>query len=262
MISVLLFNSETWLRLTKESIKRLESVDLMLLRKVLKTPISTPKVSLYLETGCVPLRYILKGKRIMFLHHILTRDINSLISRVFWAQVYDTGKGDWCQVVRQDLDMLGLENLSFSDIKSTSKESLKALINDRINITALEELLSEKSKLSKVSELTYTKLEMQQYLLDENLSTRQKQLLFRWRTKMTKVGWNYGKKDMLCPICSDAEDTQDHLLECSALSSDSLHNHSVDMEYDLNLHITRLEAVVRKREIILHEREKLKNVKT
>ena len=262
LISVLLFNSETWLRLTKESIKRLESVDLMLLRKVLKTPISTPKVSLYLETGCVPLRYILKGKRIMFLHHILTRDINSLISRVFWAQVHDTGKGDWCQVVRQDLDMLGLENLSFSDIKSTSKESLKALINDRINITALEELLSEKSKLSKVSELTYTKLEMQQYLLDENLSTRQKQLLFRWRTKMTKVGWNYGKKDMLCPICSDAEDTQDHLLECSALSSDSLFNQSVDMEYDLNLHITRLEAVVRKREIILHEREKLKNVKT
>ena len=109
-ISVLLFNSETWLRLTKDSIKKLESVDLMLLRKLLKTPISTPKASLYLETGCVPIRYILKRKRIMFLHHILTRDSNALINRVFWAQVQNTGKGDWCQVVREDLDMLGLKD--------------------------------------------------------------------------------------------------------------------------------------------------------
>ena len=159
--------------------KKLESVDLMLLRKLLKTPISTPKVALYLETGCVPLRYILKGKRIMFLHHILTRDLNSLISRVFWAQVQDVEKGDWCQVEREELDMLGLDNLSLNDIKNTSKESLKILVNNRINITALEELQNEKSTLRKMSSLRYEKLEMQPYLADDKLPTRLKQQVFR-----------------------------------------------------------------------------------
>ena len=55
LASVLLSNSESWLRLSKEDMKKLESVDLLFLRKLLKTPISTPKAGLYLDTGCVPL---------------------------------------------------------------------------------------------------------------------------------------------------------------------------------------------------------------
>ena len=85
--SVLLFNGETWLRLTKENIRKLEGVDEMLLRKLLATPISTPKAALYLETGCIPIRFMLKMKRIMFLQHILTRKEEALIRRVYFAQV-------------------------------------------------------------------------------------------------------------------------------------------------------------------------------
>ena len=250
LISVLLFNSETWLRLTKDNIKKLESVDLMLLRKLLKTPISTPKASLYLETGCVPLRYILKGKRVMFLHHILTRDSNALITRVFWAQVRKTAKGDWCQVVREDLDMLGLEYLSFEAIKNMSKEAFKALVSNRIKITALEDLSMEKSTLSKMTNLSYKDLEMQPYLAYDNLPTRLKQQLFKWRTRMVKVGWNYGKKDK-CPICSNADDTQSHLLECKDLNDD------VPKSDDITSHMMRLEKAIRRREVILDEQEKM-----
>ena len=113
LISVLLFNADTWLRLTKEDIRKLESIDLMFLRKIFSVPIFTPKPSLYLESGCIPLRYIIKGKRIMFLHHILTRNEDALIAKVFWAQVNQTAKGDWCQVVREDLDILGLSTFFF-----------------------------------------------------------------------------------------------------------------------------------------------------
>ena len=90
LISVLLFNAETWLRLTKDDVKKLESIDLLFLRKLFAVPVSTPKASLYLETGCVPLRHIIKGKRIMFLHHILTRNEDALINKVFWAHVSKT----------------------------------------------------------------------------------------------------------------------------------------------------------------------------
>ena len=56
---------------------------------------------------------------------------------------------------------------------------------------------------------------------------------------MVKVGWNYGRKDK-CPICLDADDKQSHLLECK-------------YNYDLKLHMTRLEEAIRRREVILEE---------
>ena len=260
LISVLLFNSETWLRLTKENMKMLESIDLMLLRKLLKTPISTPKVSLYLETGCLPLRYVVKRKRIMYLHHILTRDPEALISRVFWAQVQDTTKGDWCQVVREDLDNLGLKELSFVEIGNMSKNALKDIVSKRTRFLALNELLEEKSCLSKVAHMKYDKLEIQPYLTDKHLPIRIKQQAFRWRTRMVKVGWNYGRKDK-CPICLDADDKQSHLLECKKLNTNDFATDG-EYNYDLKLHMTRLEEAIRRREVILEELKDTESILT
>ena len=199
----------------------------------------------------------------MYLHHILTRDSNSLIARVFWAQVHDTTDGDWCEVVREDLDMLGLSNMSFDDVKNTNKEALKVLVNNRISITALQELELEKLTLSKVSNLTYDALEIQPYLTDTSLPVRIKQLIFRWRTRMVRVGWNYGKKET-CPICSGAEDTQSHLLECNQLNAENHNNIDDDSgncesgTYNLSQHMARLETAIRRREVILNAREKEK----
>ena len=252
LVSVLLSNSESWLRLSKEDMKKLESIDLLFLRKLLKTPISTPKPGLYLDSGCVPLHYIIKGKRIMFLHHILTRDDDALINRVFWAQVRKPAKGDWCQVVREDLNDIGLTELSFDCIKEMNKAELKNLVNDHISSSAFDELQSEKVKLSKMTSLTYDKLEIQPYLTDPTLSTREKLLMFRWRMRMIKVGWNYGKKEK-CPLCLQADDTQNHLLDCKRLKDNDMTatNSNENLEqYSQNAHMKQLEKAIRRREII------------
>ena len=253
LISVLLFNADTWLRLSKEDIKKLEGVDLMFLRKLLKTPISTPKVALYLETGCVPLRYIIKAKRIMFLHHILTRHNTSLIQRVFVAQVNKPGKGDWCQVVREDLNSIGLSDHSFEDIRKKSKSEMKELVNNQIRSSAFTELEVEKAAMSKLSSVSYDKLQIQSYLTDQALPTRLKILAFKWRTRMVNVGWNFGRKDK-CPLCMDADDTQNHLLYCDELNGHMTQCNSNMVLYDLNAHVKQIETAVRKREVILGDR--------
>ena len=256
LISVLLFNAETWLRLTKDDIKKLEGIDLMFLRKVFAVPISTPKASLYLDSGCVPLRHIIKGKRIMFLHHILTRNEDALIRKVFWTQVSRTAKGDWCQVVPEDLDALGLM-MGFNEIATMSQESLRKLVREKMTNIAFGELMEEKSNLKKLGKLEYSKLELQPYLSSQNLTIKQKQMAFKWRTRMTKVGWNYGAKNK-CPLCSVADDTQEHILSCSKLCPDSMTD---DCDFDLNNfepHIKNLEAAIRRRETALEERVKEK----
>ena len=49
VISALLTNAESWHGLTIQQVNKLESVDKLLLRKILKTPVSTPCESLNLE---------------------------------------------------------------------------------------------------------------------------------------------------------------------------------------------------------------------
>ena len=215
LLQVLLSNAETWLRLLDKDMKKLEGVDRIFLRKIMHAPKSTPTVALYLETGCVPITYTIKYKRIMFLHHILTRETDSLISQVYQAQVQKPVKGDWCLVVREDLSTLGLDHLNDEKIKEMSKDALQKVVKENINKTALHNLKLEKNKLKKLNDERYTELSMQSYLLTgSSLSTRNKRLSFRWRTKTINVGYNMGMKDAMCPLCKLSKDTQEHLLTC------------------------------------------------
>lgn len=71
---------------------------------------------------------------------------------------------------------------------------------------------------------------------------------------MVKVGWNYGNK-VQCPICSDADDTQSHLLECDGLKNDTSPTICDIEDYDLKSHMLKLQAAIRRREVILDERD-------
>ena len=71
LVSSMLFNSEVWYNITKSELELLETVDLMLLRGILKKNESTPKEMLHLELGLVPFREIIRRRRLGFLYYIL-----------------------------------------------------------------------------------------------------------------------------------------------------------------------------------------------
>ena len=64
---------------------------------------------------------------------------------------------------------------------------------------------------------------------------------------MTKVGWNYGMKTK-CPLCNEADDTQEHLLLCSQLND----NRSISP--DRSTLVTKVEARLRQRETLITAR--------
>ena len=215
-LSVMLLNAETWLRLSESDVRQLESTDEMLLRKFLDAPSKTPIPALYLELGCLPVRFVIKAKRIMFLHYLLKRDKQEMISKVFWAQCKKPVKGDWCLVVLEDLDSLGLGHLTLTDIGNRSKSQMKKLVKEATKTTALKYLLTKKETLSKMKPLQYSDLRLQPYLTCNSINLRLKRLLFKLRTRMISVGYNFGQKK-ICQVCRlpDTEDRQEHvLLEC------------------------------------------------
>ena len=120
LVSSVLCNSEAWYNVTGSELDYLESVDLMLLRKILNTPKSTPKEMMYLELGCLPLRDIVRKRRLLFLHYILNKNPDSLIQRFFKAQQKFRNKKDWVSTVIDNLEQLEL-GLSFKYIKVMKK---------------------------------------------------------------------------------------------------------------------------------------------
>ena len=60
-INGILKNAEVWYSASDTLIEDLEEVDELLLRKILNGHSKTPKEALYLETGVVPIRYIIKN---------------------------------------------------------------------------------------------------------------------------------------------------------------------------------------------------------
>ena len=142
--------------------------------------------------------------------------------------------------------------MSFEEIAEMSRESLRKLLREKMTDITYEELMEEKDRLKRLNGLVYKKLELQPYLSSPDLTMRQKQLIFKWRSRMVKVGWNYGAKN-LCPLCSVADDTQEHILSCPKLCSDCMTDDSDVNINNLEQHIKIIETAIRSREIALDE---------
>ena len=69
LINGILTNSEAWYGLKDSELEILESVDELFMRRILEVPSTCPKEMLYLELGCLPIRYIVSARRLLFLHY-------------------------------------------------------------------------------------------------------------------------------------------------------------------------------------------------
>ena len=93
LLNGILFNSEAWHAVSETELRLLEVVDEHLLRSIVKGHSKTPLEFLYLETGAVPIRFILSSRRLNYHHEILQRDDKELINRVYKAQADNPVKG-------------------------------------------------------------------------------------------------------------------------------------------------------------------------
>ena len=139
LVNSLLCNSEAWFNVTKPELNLIETVDTMLLRNLLKAPKSTPKEMFHLELGILPLREIIRERRLNFLHYILNQKSNSIISKVFEKQVANSTKNYWVRTVICDLKELGL-NVTFVEIKAMTKAHWKSTVKKSITEHSLKYL--------------------------------------------------------------------------------------------------------------------------
>ena len=160
-LNSVLSSSEIWYNMSKQEMKDLENLDLSLLRKIMNAPISVPAEAFYLELGILNPLTIIKARRLNYLHYLTTRKPDEMLYKFFVTQWSHSFEGDWCVQARQDLaDFDIAEDLTW--IKAQSKYSFKKLVKLKAKEFSLYTLLDKKESHSKLKDLWYCDLKMQE----------------------------------------------------------------------------------------------------
>ena len=113
--------------MTSSDLDLLETVDLMLLRRILDAPKSTPKEMMFLELGVVTLRDIIRQRRLNYLKYILDQESDSMLFKVFEKQSQKRTKKDWITTALADLELLDL-TVTFAEIQEMNKLKWKSMV--------------------------------------------------------------------------------------------------------------------------------------
>ena len=186
------------------------------MRKVFSCVITTPTEAYYLETGALPLRFIIAARRLLFYWTILRKPESELVKQALRAQqILPVKNYGWLKVC-DDLVEYDI-NLSESEISMSKKSTFKRLIDSKVREASRKYLTQLKNKHSKSIGLTTYKLQT-----SNALTTEERQLLFKIRTRTYNCKANFKKQygqNINCSICG-FEDNQQHLLFCSRTTED------------------------------------------
>ena len=216
--NAILTNAEIWVGLTNDEIKQFEDLDLILLRKFLKTPFSVPAEAVYLELGCINIGTMIKARRCNYLHYLVKQSDSSMLTNFFLTQWKYPTANDWTEQVKTDLIDFDLPNdLGLIKVKSTYS------FNAQVKRKSIEYVfycyLEKKEIHSKLDNLFYRELKLQNYFYDEEVTCSQAQVIFSFRTRMANFSENYPGREGTkgCSLCQNHLDLQKLSFQCSVV---------------------------------------------
>ena len=219
LINTMLCNSEAWHGITEGQVRAFEKIDEALIKGLLEGHSKIPIPALYLETSQIPIRFILACRRLLYLQTILQRGADELIFKVYAAQKNDPIKGDFCQLVNDDRQLIDLQ-LSDSQISNMTRYELKLLVKSKARQAAFVHLMNIKESKSKMDNISYlNSFKILPYM--ESMTREQSSLLLALRTRTVRgIRTDYGDLylDKGCPLpgCPEA-DSLPHTLTCRVL---------------------------------------------
>ena len=100
--------------------------------------------------------------------------------------------------------------LSFEEIRSMSSDSFKKVVKEKAFEYEFSKLMLKKQPHSKMEKLSYVRLEMQDYLKQNSISSIGGRTIFRYRTHMANYRQNFGSDNgpINCPFCGLHIDNQ------------------------------------------------------
>ena len=165
LLNGILYSTEAWNNTSDKEWERLEQVNMAAFRALIGGGHSKcPKACYSLEFVTLMIRHVVMIKRLIYHHHIITRDDSELIKKVYMKQKENPLKGDWVQLIQRDFEFIE-EDWNDFHIRSIPKDIYIKNIKEKVQKAAFKNYLSlrEASK-TKMKPLIYEELQMQKYL--------------------------------------------------------------------------------------------------
>jgi hypothetical protein len=206
----------------RKDIEVFAQLDHYLMRKIIGAHSKVPLEMLYLETATIPIEYIIASRRINYLHTVVSRDNNELVRRVYDAQRKNPSKGDWCDMVNEDMNMIGLR-VSVDEVNRIPKQAFKKLVEKHVRSATFESLQKSKASHSKVKSMQHHEFKRQDYMDKKGFSPEQVAVLFNMRCNTIngfKMSFKsvYGS-DTMCKLGCNEDDSIAHTFECEKIDA-------------------------------------------
>ena len=157
-------------------------------------------------------------RKILFLQYILKQEESSMVHKVFKATCEHPLKNDFVQTCQKYLETLDIK-LTFENIKEMSEYKFKKIVKEKTCQAAFKYLMEQKNtpgKHTKIKNIEYKQLCMQEYLLEGNFNTEISKLIFKMRGKTLDIKehkkWKY--ENNLCVGCGKNAESEVELLSC------------------------------------------------
>ena len=217
-----LFNSEVWSGVSETNLKDLNIIDHQILQAITGAQAKVPTEMLYLETSQLPLSHVISVRRLVYWHTILKRQPTELTRQIYNAMKDNPIKGDWIELLKDDLEKVGLTLEDEPSISGLSKDQFKSKIKKKIKELSNHELECIKSGHDKVRTIVHHTLEKpQEYLTSGLFTNSQRSILFNLRSmseRSFRDNFHRMYQDNLCQLCKSGVDSQEHALSCIVLN--------------------------------------------
>ena len=213
-----LFNSQAWSNILESDLKPLQTLQMKVLKEILKVPQSTANSFVCLEFGVLPINYVIHRNQLMFLQHISSLQDEDPVRMMLDNMKKLSGEKNWWRDVKA---LLQIYKLSEVDARK-SRGAFKKMVDEAVGKVAFEDLTKDCVEKSKTRNLQYKELKVQEYLT--YLYPKQSQIILQCRSKTLDIKQHrpYKFSDKVCRGCNEGVEELEHIVKW--LYSPSGHN--------------------------------------
>ena len=202
IVPAIVCSCETWIKCETDNSK-LNQIQISELRRILKLSISTPLVSIYIETGILPLNLECEKRQLIYLWTVLNKKDQSNNIVNMELHEFSQNKNNLLNHITEPIKKFNIPT-AHTDLQNISKGKWKSTVVKHIRKYANNHCVTKGKNLSKLRYLFKHKQEMMKEKYMSKLSRSEASTIFKLRTRMIHLKNNLRniyKHDILCPRC-------------------------------------------------------------
>ena len=132
-------------------------------------------------------------------------------------------------------------------MENKSKETFKKLVKTRAKEHALKKLQTRQENHSKMENVKYTEMKIQNYFVSEQIGIHQKKTIFKYRVRMERFGENFraGNGPAMCPLCKLHLDNQEMGFQCPEIKKELIVKGNIEDIYRDNIKMETIQTITK-----------------